>query len=103
MTITKMLSTQLALSSKDKTSIDCSRSSDLLSVALSKSSFGSIIRLEGYTKICQLNKGGYIPKGEIQYEVFNCIRVNESKDTNLMAFIIRTVSPIKTTDKRAAP
>lgn len=78
-----MFSIWLAVFSQveDKPFIDCSRSSDLLSVAVSKSSFGST-RLGGGTEICQLNKGGYRPEGEIQNKVFNCIRVNASKDMN---------------------
>lgn len=85
----------------DKPFIDCSRSSDLLPVALLKSLFAST-RLGGDTEICQLNKGGYRPEGKAQNKVFNCIRVNESKDMNLQNFI-HTVSPIKTTDKGPTP
>lgn len=103
MALSKMFSIWLAVSTQveDKPFIDCSRSSDLLSVALSKSSFGSA-RLGGDTEICQLNKGGYRPEGEIQNKVFNCIRVNERKDMNL-SNLIHFVSPVKTTDKWATP
>lgn len=57
---------------EDKPFIDCSRSTDSLSVAFSKSTFRSS-RLGGDTEICQLNKGGYRPEGKIQNTVFNCM------------------------------
>lgn len=98
-----MFSIWLAVSSQveDKPFIDFSRSTDLLSVALSKSTFRSAT-LGGDAEICQLNKGGYKPESETQNKVFNCIRVNESKDM-ILQNCIYTLRPIKATEKGVPP
>lgn len=83
---------------EDKPFID---HSDLLSVALSKSSFGST-RLGGDTDICQPNKRDYRPEGEIQNKVFDCIKVNES-NTQTCRIVLKLLVLLKQLINRLLP
>lgn len=83
---------------EDKPFID---HSDLLSVALSESSFGST-RLGGDTYICQPNKRDYRTEGEIQNKVFNCIKVNES-NTQTYSVVLKLSVLLKQLINREPP
>lgn len=83
---------------EDKPFID---HNDLLSVALSKSSFGST-RLGGDTDICQPNERDYRAEGEVQNKVFNCIKVNES-NTQTYSIVLKLSVLLKQLINRVPP
>lgn len=83
---------------EDKPFID---HSDLLSVALSKSSFGST-RLGGDRDICQPNKRDYTPEAQTQNKVFNCIKVNES-NTQTYSIVLKLSVLLKQLINRVPP